>query len=121
MRTRFFLGVYGAACLGMLSLPAVAKDSAVPNQNSQAEARESWPAETLSGTISLVDPSQHILVVKDNDGVPFDIVIGRSTRIESGNQRLGLAGLSPDVNQQVTVRFVPEGRGDVASVVRLNG
>jgi hypothetical protein len=124
MKTRLFLGLCGAACLALLTLPAVAAvatDNAAQNQNSQAEARESWPPETLTGTISMVDPSQHILVIKGHDGVPFDMVIGRSTRIESGNQRLSLSALSQDLNHQVTVRFTPEGRGDIARSVNLNG
>jgi hypothetical protein len=122
MKTRLFTGLCGAACLALLSLPAIARDSAAAkDQNAQAEARQAWPAETLSGTISMVDPSQHILVVTDHNGVPFDIVVGRSTRIESGHQRLTLSELSPDINQSVTVRYVPERRGDIARTVNLNG
>jgi hypothetical protein len=83
--------------------------------------RPAWPAESLNGTISMVDPSQHILVVTDHDGVPFDIMIDHSTRIESDNSRLTLSDLSSDVNKPVTVRFVPEGRGDVGRTVSLNG
>jgi hypothetical protein len=121
MKTRLFAGLCGAACLALVSLPAMARDSAAQNRNGQAEARQTWPSETLTGTISMVDPSQHILVVKDDNGVPFDIVVGRSTRIESGHQRLTLSELSPDINKSVTVRYVPEGRGDIARTVNLNG
>jgi hypothetical protein len=122
MKTRLFTGVCGAACLALVSLPAMARDSAAAQrQNAQVETRQAWPPETLTGTISMVDTSQHILVVKDHSGVPFDIVVGRSTRIESGNQRLTLSTLSPDINKPVTVRYVPEGRGDIARTVNLNG
>jgi hypothetical protein len=121
VKTQLFTASCGLVCLAFVSFPAMARNSAAQNQNAQAEVRQAWPAETLTGTISMVDPNQHILVVQDHDGVPFDMVIGRSTRIESGNQQLTLSALSSDVNQPATVRFVPEAGGDIARTVNWNG
>ena len=69
----------------------------------------------------MVDPAQNLLVVKGPDGVPFDMVVRHSTRIESGGQRLMLNQLSTDQGRNVSVRFIPERSGDVARTIRIGG
>ena len=86
-----------------------------------AAARRVWPAETLSGTIMMVDPAINTVVIQTSGGVPFDMVVGRNTRIESGDRAITLQDLQRDMNKGVSVRFVPERRGDVARTIRLNG
>lgn len=114
------------ACAALLTIPLAGwqkPTSASDNEktsSAQAE-RSAWPPETLTGTIMMVDPAQHILVVQDSDGVPFDMVVTHATQIRSGNQRLKLAGLTSDVNKNVSLTFVPKRRGDIARSIRLNG
>ena len=110
MKKFIFAGLCAAASIGLAALPAVASG-----------AQTSWAPQTLRGTISMVDPSQHVVVVKDASGIPYDIVVHHSTLIESGNQKLSLNSLSSDLNKQVTVHYVPRANGDVASMVRISG
>lgn len=84
-------------------------------------ARVAWPVETLSGQIMMVDPALNVTVVKGPDGVPFDMIVTHATRIKSGDRTLGLSDLSSDTNKNVSVKFVPERKGDVARSIQLNG
>jgi hypothetical protein len=102
------------ACVLLLAIPVIAADRT-------AAARSVWPAETLSGTITIVDPAIKTVVIQTAGGVPFDMVVTRDTRIESGDRAIKLQDLQQDMNKGVSVRFVPERRGDVARVIRLNG
>ena len=126
MSTRILSLVGGIACAALCALPLTASHH--PAQTTQHAATKSdqaipraWPAETLTGTISMVDPEQHLVVIRDASGTPFDIVVIHATRITSGNQRLTLGDLSSDVNKNVTLRFVPERRGDIARSIQLHG
>jgi hypothetical protein len=84
-------------------------------------ARTSWAPQTLTGKIEMVDPSQRLVVVQTAGGVPFDLDIGRQTRIENGKGRVSFHDLDRDVNESVTVNFIPERIGDVATQIRLGG
>jgi hypothetical protein len=81
--------------------------------------RSVWPAETLSGSIVRYIPAKDLLIVKGPDGVPFDMVVNRATRVETGNQRVMLNQLSQKNGVNVSVRFVPERSGDVARTIQL--
>ena len=98
------------ACIVALAIPAMAADqkSAVPSV---------WPAETLSGTVWTVDMARHVLTIKDPSGVPFDIVVPPSASIESGQKEIKFGDLLSA--QKVSVKFVPEGRGDVAEAINV--
>jgi hypothetical protein len=89
---------------------AAAKSAAVPN---------AWPPETMAGKITIVKPDQKLLVVVSPDGVPYDVVVTGATRIRSGNQSVTLKGLEQYQNKNVTIKFVPERRGDVAESIRI--
>lgn len=106
--------VAGAALALSLGIPALAANKA-------AAPRSAWPAETLSGKIDIVEPAQKVVVVESQDKVPYDIVITPRTRIMLGNQAVALKDLMHYQNKDVTVRFVPEGRGDMASTIRISG
>lgn len=77
-----------------------------------------WPAENLKGTVSMVDPKMNLVVVRDSSGVPFDIKVAHTTRIDSGAKREQLSQLAP--KQSVSVHFVPEKRGDIAQTIQVN-
>jgi hypothetical protein len=89
---------------------AAAKSAAVPN---------AWPPETMAGKITMVEPDRKLLVVVSPDGVPYDVVVTGATRITSGNQSVTLKGLEQYRNKNVTIKFVPERRGDVAESIRI--
>jgi hypothetical protein len=102
------------ACALLVGIPLMAA-------NKTAALRSVWPPETLSGTITMVDPAIKTVVIQTSDGIPFDMVVTGNTRIESGDRAITLQDLRQDMNKGVSVRFVPERRGDVARTIRLNG
>lgn len=105
----------GAAAALVCALPAVAADKPVATQE-----RGVWPAETISGTIGTVEASQKIVVVRSAK-VPFDMVVTPRTRITAGDHKITLEDLSKYQNKNVSVRFIPEGRGDIAQSIQING
>lgn len=109
----------------MMSAPALfaaTKTTTAPNQATTAgqpaqPQAQRWPAENLKGTVSMVDPNMDLIVVRDSSGVPFDFKIAQTTRIDAGQQREHLSQLAPQ--QSVTVRFVPESKGDIARTIEV--
>lgn len=81
--------------------PLVPAHHAVVNPNAQYEA----VVHSLSGTLARVDSTRHLVVVTDSDGVPFDFVVTRGTRIEVNGKKGTLDALSGESKQQVTVKF----------------
>ena len=104
----------------LLGLATFAVLLAAAPVSSAKTVRQAWPAETLTGQIVAVDPAMDLVIVKA-DGVPFDLDVRASTRIESGNQKLTLKDLSSDLKKNVSVHFVPERSGDVARSIQLMG
>lgn len=81
--------------------------------------RAEWSAQELTGTITIVDPARKLVVIQTAGGVPYDLDVTRETHIRNGNQHLSLTDLSQDMNRNVSVRLIPERRGDVASWIRI--
>jgi hypothetical protein len=108
--------------VAMVSIPATCSTAAAVKASKTAQQTDNqmWPAETLSGKITMVDPARRLVVVQDSSGVPFDMVVGRSTHIKSANGMLSLNALKTDLNRSVTIKFVPESRGDVAKAINVS-
>jgi hypothetical protein len=100
------------------ALWAATKTTSAPANAEHHATMKRWGAEDLKGTISMVDPKMNLVVVRDSAGVPFDIKVARSTRIDAGAKREELSQLAP--KQSVSIHFVPEGRGDIAQKIRVN-
>jgi hypothetical protein len=98
---------------------ATGKTKSADASQTKERAANTWPAETLKGTIEMVDPDMKLVVVKDASGVPFDFRVNHFTRIGTRRVSSGLGELKPDVNRMVSVQFVPERRGDVARSIEL--
>jgi hypothetical protein len=92
---------------------------AIPMLASSRPEKSAWPAETLTGKITMVDPGAKLVVIQDRDGVPFDMEITPATRIRSGDQSEHPKDLSQQTNQTATVRFIPERGGDVAQSIQI--
>jgi hypothetical protein len=114
MRRFVTLNLAGAALAFAMVAPAIAADK-------PAASRNLWPAETLSGTLDLVEPGQRVVVVESADKVPYDIVITPRTHIRAGDHAVAPKDLAQYQNKDVTVRFVPEGHGDVARTINITG
>lgn len=112
--------VAAAASVLLPAIPLTAADSlSAKTTNKTMAVRSVWPPETLSGQITMIDPARNLVVVQTPDGVPFDLVVTGTTRIESGRQAVSFQDLKQDTNQPVTVKFVPERSGDIARTIRI--
>ena len=97
--------------------PAQNKTANVKHASSDHDVLTRWAPKELKGTISMVDPQQDLVVVRDSSGVPFDFRVQRSTHIVQGRQSVGLSQLAQ--NETVDVRFIPEARGDIARQIHV--
>ena len=107
--------------IGALTLtvwPAAAS-SARSETHPTSQLRERWPAEDLSGRITMVEPGKKLVFVTDSSGITFDFVVTPATRITDGAKRLTLMDLPSDSKRQVAVHYIPERKGDVASSIEL--
>jgi hypothetical protein len=114
---RSFLAV--ATFVAMLAFPLIAANAqpvtaTVPDAPNRTAMRSGWPPETISGTITMVDPDQKVVVIQTSDGTPYDLMLTPSTRIKCGGQPQTLQDLSSEVSKTATVKFTPERRGDMA-------
>jgi hypothetical protein len=117
-RMSIVIGLSVAFCAP--ALWAAKKTTAAPaNASTEHQAATNrWAAQNVKGTVSMVDPKMNLVVVRDSSGVPFDIMVARTTRIDAGTKQEELSKLVP--NQSVSVHFIPESRGDVARTIQVN-
>lgn len=115
----------GTACALLLAMPLTAANvpAAKANKNKPAitAIRSAWSPEILSGKITMVDPNQKLMVMQTPDGVAFDMVVTPHTRMRLGDHATTLKDLTQDVNKPISVRFIPERRGDVAESIQIGG
>ncbi|HEY6344529.1 MAG TPA: hypothetical protein VIY49_23800 [Bryobacteraceae bacterium] len=90
-------------------------------QGKTASPQALGKAETLAGTIMMVDQESNVVVVKDSKGTTFDIVVTKATRLRAGDQPVHLKDLTTDTKKPVTVKFVPERSGDIAQSIKVIG
>jgi hypothetical protein len=111
-----------AALALMLVSSGIAADKPVKTNRTPlktAVMRGAWTSQTLSGTLTIVDPVKKLVVIQATDGVPYDLYITHATRIRSGNQSISLRDLNRDINRNVSVKLVPERHGDIATSIRV--
>jgi hypothetical protein len=117
---------FGAAvCALLLAMPLAAasgvSEKTGKSMTKAAAVQSVWPPETLSGKITMIDPAQRLVIIQTSDGVPFDMVVTPRTRIESGDRATAFKDLTQDINRNVSVSFIPERRGDVATSIQIGG
>ena len=110
--------VFLSLCCVIFALTSATAATVPANRHAAPAA---WPAETLTGTVMMVEANRNLVVVEGADRVPFDLRVTPSTHIRSGNKSLRLQDLTSDQNKPVSVTFVPTGAGDVARVIRITG
>jgi len=119
------LTIVTALCCALLlgAVPGIASSKS-GNEAKKAPARadhQMWSPVTFSGTISMVDPAERLVVVRDSTGVPFDVVVTHATRIRSGDQKLTLPELAAQTDKAVSVTLIPEKRGDMGKMIQVRG
>jgi hypothetical protein len=135
LRKSLFAGAFAAAlCLLPVSFAATSKvnkekpKSTAATTNKEATSKKVRTAEgtntlgkkeTLTGTLSMVDPSHDLVVVKDSGNIPFDFKVTKSTKIEVGETSGHLSGLASELHQRAQVTFVPMDNGDFARTIKV--
>jgi len=109
--------MYFAAALSAIMCASVAWGASTTKKATTSATSTRWQAQDLKGTISMVDPQQDLVVVRDSSGVPFDIRVRRSTHIDKGQTPVKLSELTK--NQSVDIRYIPETRGDMARQIEV--
>jgi len=112
------------SCLACLTMPMTAADEPSPTTSRAKQvngARHQWPAETMTGKITQVEPDHHLLIVESSDKVPFDLIITAKTRITAPARAVSMGDLVKDQGRTVTIQFIPERRGDVAVSIHISG
>lgn len=102
----------GMATAQTMKSPAPASSAAERNWNS-------YQPETLSGTISMFDAQQHVMVLK-SEGVPYNFKITKATKIEIGGARATFAELTNQTGSSASVTFVARRNGDFAKSVTVS-
>jgi len=124
MRRVYLLAVATTACSLLWAIPLSAADSATAKLNSKVTKttkRATWRPEALSGKLAMVEPDQKLVVIQTPDGVPYDLKVTANIRIQSRGRSMVLKDLKQEVNKKVSVRLVPERRGDLARSIQING
>jgi len=91
----------------------MAKSSANPSNHTLASA------ETLSGTISFVDPSAHEVTLVGSNGVSYDFKLNRKTQLELSNSKIAANQLDSEDHMPATVQFVPMSNGNLAENIQI--
>jgi len=87
-------------------------------KHAKAGASYAVKPETLSGTISSVDADKHLVVVSSSDGIPYDFMVGKGTKITAGGSKAKLSDLQN--GKQVSVSFVAEKKkGNLARSIEV--
>jgi hypothetical protein len=124
-----------ALCFFLGAASGVAQQTKMPTQKAVSKARMMHtapakvigpgkvlaPKETLSGTVSMVDATQNLVVVTGANGIPYDFQVTRGTRITVAGQKSGIDGLADQVNKQISVEFVPRAGGNFAESIEISG
>ena len=106
----------------LLSAPLTAAETSAPAKAIRSSAgipAGAWAPVTLTGKIIMVDPAQHLVIVKSPQGVPFDLILTGSTLIRSEDRNLTPDNRKLTMDKNVSARFRPERSGDVALSIQV--
>jgi len=78
--------------------------------------------EDITGTIKELGPSDKVLTLIGESGVPYDFRIDRGTRIRLQNrpdQTLTASQLAQEAHRRASIHFVPMANGNVARTIKV--
>jgi hypothetical protein len=120
-----FLGAVSAAAqqTKKAASKAAAKSHAMEAAQAKVtgEGKVLGPKETLSGTISTVDKTEKLIVIRGSNGVPYTFRVVRATRITIAGKKATLDELVEQVNKEASVQFVPKTEGNFAQSIEVTG
>lgn len=76
-------------------------------------------AETIQGTLSIVDRDAGVIYVKSGEGITYDFRILPGTKISQGGRKLKIDDLNEQIGKNVEVVFRPLHTGNMANSVEL--
>lgn len=79
----------------------------------------SYKPETIEGRISIIDVNQKVMVV-ESSGVPYDITITGTTKIEVNGTPSNFNDLVGQTQKQAKVTFIPRPKGDIAQSISVS-
>ena len=77
-------------------------------------------AEDLSGTITMIDPTDNKITLVGSNGVPYDFELTKRTKVEIANKKIGMNELASESHKQATIHFVPRSDGNLAASIQIN-
>ena len=120
MKKNILIALTAAALISIPAICSTVSTTTKTAKTSRQITHAAWRPETLSGKIVMVDPERKLVVLRDTSGIPFDMVVNRSTHIKSAGGPLNLTDLNSDVSRDASIKFVPERRGDVALTISVS-
>ena len=98
--------------------------TATAQQKATSSVESNWNSfrtETLSGTITMVQPGAKAVYVEGSGGVSFQFLVTNKTRIEVDGAKATIDDLANQTQKQVTVTFVARPNGDMAHSITVSG
>ena len=119
---KVFLSLLAVSMLALLGVtPSMAKQyKTQASQAADPAVHALAGPQTISGTISMVVPANHLVIVKNAAGTPFDFRVAKFTKIDINGQKATLRQLSSEINNSVSVRFVPLTSGNLARTIKVS-
>jgi hypothetical protein len=77
-------------------------------------------AESMTGTIAMVEYRGNLFALLGADGVPFSFRVTEGTRIEIAGKAAMFADLKYQMTKHATVEFVPMSNGNLAESVDVS-
>ena len=76
--------------------------------------------ETLTGSITAVDPQTKILTVTGSNGTPYEFRIAGNAKITIDGHLATLVDLTAHINGMASIEFVPTSTGNFVHSIELN-
>lgn len=92
-------------------------------QQPAASARANWNAfkpETLSGTISIIEPGKKSVFVSGPGGVSYKFLVTPRTKIQIGGTTSSFNDLVSQTQKKATVTFLARPKGDIAQSITVS-
>ena len=97
---------------------------ATAQQKATSSVETNWNSfrpETLSGTITMVEPGTKAVFVMGSGEVSYKFLVTRKTKIEIAGTRASIDELANQTRKEISVTFVARPNGNVAQSISVSG
>lgn len=106
--------LFGAALASAQTMKSSTAGSSAAERN-----WNSFRPETLSGTVTLIDADQN-LVVLTSDGIPYNFKVTKATKIEVAGSQASFNDLVSQTQKEASVTFIARPTGNVAKSITVS-